>query len=128
MPGVLDEFDKRQSAAVENGEFKVVQFHDGVVDAQADKSREQVLGGGNEHAFFHQAGGVADAGHVAADGFDFKTIEIDALKNNSRSGRGGKNAHADAGAAVESYATAFYGRADCLLLSQAGSWYVPSIE
>jgi hypothetical protein len=50
-----------------------------------------VLGGGDEHALFHEAGGVADAGYVAAGGFDLKAIEIDAAKNDSRSGRSGKN-------------------------------------
>ena len=100
------------------GSSRLSSLDDGIVHAQADERREQVLGGRDEHAFFHQAGGVADAGHVAADGLDFKAVEIDAAKDDSRSGRSGKYSHGNWRAAVEAYSTAFHGGADCLLLSQ----------
>jgi hypothetical protein len=68
-----------------------------------------VLGGGDEHAFFHQAGGVADAGNVAADGFDLEAVQIGAAKYDAGAGRGGKNAHGDGSATVQSDSTAFHG-------------------
>jgi len=51
--GLLDQFDEWERAAIEDGKFEVIEFDDGVVHAQADARREQVLGGGDEHAFFH---------------------------------------------------------------------------
>ena len=114
-PGLLNQFDKRQGAAIEDGEFEIVQLHNRIVHAQPDKGREQVLGGGDEHALLHETGGIADAGDVAADGFNLKAIQIDAAKHDSRSGRRGKNSHRNRRAAVESYSTAFHGRAHCLL-------------
>ena len=41
--------------------------------------------------------------------FDLKAVEINAVKNNSRSGRTGKNPHGNGRAAVESDSTAFHG-------------------
>ena len=49
---------------------------DGVVDANSDKRRQQMLRGRDQHALLHQTGGVADAGDVAAGSFHFKSIEI----------------------------------------------------
>src|ERR1022692_2079110 len=67
-PGLLNHFHEGTGTAIQNRQFKIVQLNDGIVDADAGERREQVLGGGNEHALFHQAGGVTDAGHVASAG------------------------------------------------------------
>src|ERR1035441_4995732 len=67
-PRLLNHFYKRTGAAIQNGQLKIVQLDDGIVDADAGKRREQVLGSGDEHALLHQAGGVTDAGHVASAG------------------------------------------------------------
>ncbi len=72
---------KGQRAAVENGQLQVIQLHDGIVDAATDQGGEQVLGGGNEHALFHQAGGIADPGYVLAHGLHFKAVQIGAAKD-----------------------------------------------
>ena len=116
--GLLDEFHKWQRAAVEDGEFEIVQFHNGVIHAQPGERREQVFGGGNQHALFHQAGGIADTGNVAAVGLDLEVIQIGSSKHNSRSGRGRENLQAYRCAAVQSNATARHGRAESLLLNQ----------
>src|SRR5579863_10335695 len=108
--------DKRLGAAVEDGQFQVVELDDGVVDAQADERREQVLGSRNQHAFFHQAGGIADAGHIAADGLDLKAVEISAPEDDAGARRSGYKAHGNRSATVKAHAGALHRRADCLLL------------
>ena len=89
--GLLNHLDKGTGASIQNGQLQIVQFDDGVVDADAGKRREQVLGGGDEHALLHQAGGVTDAGYVASAGFDSEAVEVGAVEDDSRSGRGGQN-------------------------------------
>src|ERR1035441_2719 len=77
-----------------------------------------MLSGRDEHALFHQTGGVADAGDVASTGFNGKTVEVGAVKDNAGSGWRWKNSKADRRAAVESFTGATHRRANCLLLSQ----------
>jgi len=83
-----------------------------------------VLGSGDEHALLHQAGGIADAGHVAADCLDLKAIEIDAAEHDAGSGRCRQNAQANGRAAVQANPLALHNRADCLLLAQERIVYV----
>jgi len=106
--GLLDQLHEWQRAAIQNGKFEVVQFHDGIIHSQADKRREQVLGGGDENALFHQAGGIADAGYIATDGLYLKTIQVDAAKDYACGGRGRKNSHADRRTTMQSDSTAFH--------------------
>src|SRR5579871_608955 len=61
---LLNELQERQAAAIQDRHFQVVDFNVGVVDPAAIKYAEQVLGGRNQNAFSHQAGGVADAGDM----------------------------------------------------------------
>jgi len=114
----LNHFDKGTGAAIQNGQLQIVQFDDGVVDADAGKRREQVFGGGDEHALLHQAGGVTDAGYVASAGFDGEAVEVGAVEDDSRSGRGGQNPQADRGAAVETHSCAGHRSTNCLLVRQ----------
>src|SRR6266481_3078551 len=76
-----DGLDKGQGTAVEDGQLKVIQLNDGIVDATTDQGGEKVLGGGNQHALFHQAGGVTDPSDISAHGLQFKAVEIGAAKN-----------------------------------------------
>jgi hypothetical protein len=73
-----------------------------------------VLCGGDQDAFFLQAGGVTHAGHVAANGFNFKTIQVAAAENNARSGSGRQNPERHIGAAVQPYALALHRSPNCL--------------
>ena len=114
-------FHKRQRAAVENGELQVVQLDDGIVDAATDQGGEQMLGGGNEHALFHQTGGVADPGHVPAHRFQFKAVEVGATKDHARSRRRRQDPQLDRSTAMQPYATALDGRANCLFVYQTES-------
>jgi hypothetical protein len=75
-----------------------------------------VFRGGDEHAFFHQAGGIADAGHVAADRFHLKSIKISAAKHDAGARSRGHNAHRNRGAAVQANAATRYRRSNCLLV------------
>src|SRR3954469_5880333 len=87
--GAADEIHKRPRASVKNGQFKVIQLDDGIVNSHANESREQMLSGRDEHALFHQTGGVTDARHVATDGLEFKAVKISTPEDNTgvRSGR-----------------------------------------
>src|SRR5208282_601452 len=84
--GLLDQLDEGEGAAIEDGEFEVVELDCRIVDAHADEGREQVLGGGDQNALFHQAGGIADAGYVAAAGFKFEVIEVGAAEDYAGAG------------------------------------------
>ena len=46
--------DIGQRAAVENGQFQVVDFDNDVIHAHADEGREQMFGGRNQDALAHQ--------------------------------------------------------------------------
>ena len=80
---IVEGLDIRQRAAVEDGQFEVVELDDHVVDAHADTGREQVFGGRDQDALAHQAGGVSDFGDVAADRLNFEVVEIGAAKEDS---------------------------------------------
>jgi hypothetical protein len=83
----------RKRAAVEDGEFEVVELDVDVVDAGAEQCGEQVFRGGDEDALTHEAGGVADLGDVAADGGDFESVEIGAAEDHAGArGRGEQGA------------------------------------
>ena len=56
--------------------------------------RQQVFGGGEQHALLHQAGGVADPRDVAAVGLDFKVVQIHAAEDDARTGGRGNQANA----------------------------------
>jgi hypothetical protein len=79
-----------------------------------------VLGGRDEDAFFHQAGGVADFGDVAADGLDLKAIEVDAAEDDARTRGGGEDAQMDGCSAVQADSTAVGGLANCTFVYQCG--------
>src|ERR1700730_11986710 len=115
---LLNQFDKRPRAAIQDGQFQIVQLNDGIINASSDESRKQVLGRRNEHAFFHQAGGVADAGDVATDGLDRKTVEIDAVEHNARTCGRRQDSQMDRGATVQADSGALHRPTNCLFVSQ----------
>ena len=116
--GLLNHFYEGAGAAVEDGELEVVELDYGVVDAYADEGGEQVLGGRDQDALFHQAGGVADAGDVAAAGFDGEAIEIGAMEDDARAGGSGQDSEVDGSSAVEADSGAGDGGTNCLFASQ----------
>ena len=104
QPNVAEGLGVGQSAAIEDGQLEIVQFHHDIVDAGAEQGGEQMLGGGDEDALAHEAGGVTDFGDVAADGGDFESVEVGTAKDDARTGRGGQQAHAHRCTAVKANA------------------------
>ncbi len=93
--------DVREGAAVEDGDFEVVDFDDDVVDAEADECGEEVLGGLDEDALAHEGGGVGDTGDIATRRGDFEVVEVRAAEDDAGAGGRGDEAHGDPGARVE---------------------------
>jgi hypothetical protein len=79
--GLIEELKERLGRTVEDGDFDVVEVDENVVDAVGVGGGEKMLGGGEQNALLHEAGGVADAGNVMAVGFDGEIVEVDAAKN-----------------------------------------------
>src|SRR5215472_14791504 len=78
------QIDKRLGRAIEDGQLERVELDVDIVNFAGVESGKQMLGGGDKHALLHQAGGVADARHVADMGFDFEVIKVEAPENNAR--------------------------------------------
>src|SRR6267378_6177967 len=72
--GLIKELEEGLSGTVEDGDFDVVEVNEDVVDAVGIGGGEKVLGGGEQDALLHKAGGVADASDVVAVGFDWEII------------------------------------------------------
>lgn len=106
--------------AVEDGKFQGVNFDVDVIDSAGVEGREQVFCSGEKHAVFHKAGGIADAGNVAAVGFDFEIVEIGAAENNAGAGRGRKQTEVRGHGSVEADAADFNGPIYGLLEFQDG--------
>src|SRR5579862_5252741 len=88
-------------AAVEDGQFQVVDLDNYVIDPHSNEGREEVFGRRNEHALAHEAGGVAELGDIAPGGRDLEVIKIGAAKDNARTRRGGQKPHVHGGAGVK---------------------------
>jgi hypothetical protein len=74
--------------------------------------------GRDQDALFHQAGRIADAGYIAADGFNFKSIEVGTPKDNAGVGGSRKNAERYWGAGMQTYSAALDRITNCLFLKQ----------
>jgi len=75
--------------AIEDWNLDAIDIDEDVVDPGGVNGGEEVFGGGKKHALFHQTGGVADAGDVAATGLNRKKVQIRAAKNDATVGGGG---------------------------------------
>lgn len=105
--GLVEELHERLSGAIEDGNFDVVEVDEDVVDAIGVGGGEQVLGGGEQDALLHEAGGVADASDVVAVGFDGKVVEIDAAENDAGVGGSWEKTNVGVDAGVEADPLAF---------------------
>jgi hypothetical protein len=77
-----------------------------------------MLGGGDEDALAHEAGGVADFGDVAPEGGDEEVFEVLTDEDDSRAGGCGEDADGDGDAGMEANAGAFDGALDGGFVSQ----------
>src|SRR5579862_47946 len=112
---------KRQAAAIQDGHFQVVDLHEGIVDAHAVKHAEQMLGGRDQHALTHQAGGVAYARHMPPACRDREAVQIGALENNAGRNRCRENSDGNWNTAMQADTRGRYGALDGRLKSQKGS-------
>jgi len=86
---LVEKLEERFGGAIEDWDLDRINVDEDVVDPGGVNGGEEVFGGGKKHALFHQTGGVADAGNVAATGFNGKMIQVGAAKNDaSVGGRG----------------------------------------
>ena len=125
MPACPDQLDKGQAAAIENRDFKVVDLHVGVIDPTGIENAQQVLGGGDQDALPHQAGGVADTRDVAPACGDVEIVKIGANENDACRDRRRQNANLNRYAAVETDSRGLYGALDRRLKAQSeapGDW------
>jgi hypothetical protein len=72
-----------------------------------------VLGGGEQDALFHEAGGVADASNVVAVGFDGEVVEVNAAENDPSVWRSGLKPELGVDAGVETHTLGFHGTMNC---------------
>ena len=63
-----------------------------------------MFGGRDQHTLAHQAGGIANFCHVAANGGDFKVVQIGAAEDDSRTSGCGEQTHGDRSAGMKAYA------------------------
>jgi hypothetical protein len=78
----IEKFNEGLRGTVQNRQFKRIDFDIDVIHSAGIKRGENVLGGREQYALFHQAGGVADSGYVADVRFDLEVVKIYAPKNN----------------------------------------------
>jgi len=90
--------------AVQDRDLDRIYVDEDVVDAAGIDRREEVLGGGEENALFHEAGGVTHARYVVALRFDGKVIEVHAAKNDAGFGRRGDKPNVAVDTSMESHA------------------------
>ena len=111
--GAGEHLDEGLSGAVEDGNFDGVEVDETVVHAAGVKRGEQMLRGGDEHAFLHEAGGVTDASDVADVGLDGEIVEVGAAEDDSGVGRGRSEAEVTRNGGVQTNARGLYRALDC---------------
>lgn len=111
--GLIEELEKRLGGTVENGDFDIVEVDEDVVDAVGVGGGEKMLGGGEQDALLHEAGGVADASDVVAVGLDGEIVEVDAAEDNSGVGWSGLKPKLGVDSSMKAHTLGFYGTMDC---------------
>src|SRR5215472_7683624 len=80
-----------------------------------------MLGRGNQDALFLQAGCITHTSHVAADGLNFKAIQINAAKDDTGSSRCRQDPEIDRSPAMQPNSTTANRSANCLFKHQVVS-------
>ena len=81
--GLIEELEEGLGGAVEDGDFDVVEVDEDVVNGVGIRCGKEMLGGGEQDALLHEAGGITDASHIVAVGFDWEIVEVDAAKDDA---------------------------------------------
>src|ERR1700724_2221871 len=74
--------------------------------------------GGNQNAFFLQAGRVTDLGYITPDCLNFKSIQVYTAKDNSRTRGCWRNPQTHWSPAMQSHTLAFNRYTNCLFKGQ----------
>ena len=82
-PGLRQQFDERFRGTIQDREFQRVQLDVHIVDTAGVQRCEQVLHGREQHALFHQAGGVTHPRDVANVRFDLEVVQVHPPENDA---------------------------------------------
>src|SRR5207253_2176935 len=101
--GLLQHLHEGLCRAVQDGHFDRVDVDVNVVDATGINGGEQMLGGGEQNALFHEAGGITNASDVLPLGFNKEIVQVNAAKHDACFGRGRYQANVTVHAGVEAH-------------------------
>jgi len=105
--GLIEELEKRLGGTVEDGDFNVVEVDEDIVDAVRVGGGEKMLGGGEQDALLHKAGGIADASDVVAVGLNRKIVQVYAAENDAGIRGSGEKTKVSVHAGVETHTLGF---------------------
>src|ERR1700674_25298 len=100
---MLQHLHERLRRTVENGHFDGVNVDVNVVDATGIDGGKQMLGGGEQNALLHEAGGITDASDVVPLRFNREIVQVNAPKHDACFSRGGYQADVTVHARVEAH-------------------------
>src|SRR5947199_219991 len=101
--GLLQHLHEGLCRAVQDGHFDRVDVDVNVVDATGINGGEQMLGGGEQNALFHEAGGITNASDVLPLGFNKEIVQVNAAKHDACFGRGRYQANVTVHARVDAH-------------------------
>src|SRR6266849_448788 len=101
--GPLQHLHEGLSRTVENGHFDGVYIDVNVVDATRIDGGKQMLGGGEQNALLHEAGGITDASDVVPLRFDWEIIQVNAAKHDACFRRSGYQANVTIHSCMEAH-------------------------
>jgi len=111
--GLIKELEEGLGGTVEDGDFDIVEVNEDVVDAVGIGGGEKVLGGGEQDALLHKAGGIANTSDVVAMGFDGEVVKINAAENDAGIRRSGEETKVRVDTGVETHTLGFDCAVDC---------------
>jgi hypothetical protein len=111
--GLIEELEERLGGTIEDGDFDIVEVDEDVVDAVGVGGGEKVLGGGEQDALLHEAGGVAYASDIVAVGFDREIVQVDTAEDDAGVWGSGEKTELSVDTGVETHTRGFYGTMNC---------------
>src|SRR5258708_11236557 len=100
---MLQHLHKVFCRAVENGDFNGGDVDVDVVNPAGVDGGKQMLGGGEQNAWFHEARGIADVSDVVRLRFDGEIVQVNAAKHDTGIGGGRHQADMTVHAGVEAH-------------------------
>ena len=106
----LNRLGERKCAAVENGNFEVVELYDRVIDAKTIQRGEQVFDGRDPDASLHERGRIRDARHGSNIRGKLKVVQVHTAEHDARPRDGWRNSHSDCLSGMEADPVEFHRR------------------